>query len=75
MTIKKIKVEFEEGWADEALEDGMTQEEFEALIQGIHQLVETGEIFENSTPVEDLPIEEQEEIAKMFERKSKRTRH
>ena len=47
----------------------------EALIQGIHQLLETGEIFENAVPVEDLPEEEQEAIARMFERKSKRTRH
>lgn len=75
MTQKKIKIEFEEGWADEALEDGMTQEEFEALIQGIHQLVETGEIFENSTPVEDLPLEERLEIEAMFERKANRKRH
>ena len=76
MTKKKppMSVIFEEGCFDE-LEDGMSQEDFEALIQGIHQLVETGEIFENATPVEDLPEEEQEEIARMFERKTKRTRH
>ena len=68
------KIEFEEGCFDN-LEDDMTQEEMEALIQGIHQLLETGEIFENAIPVEDLPEEEQEEIARMFERKAKRTRH
>ena len=68
------KIEFEEGCFDN-LEDDLTQEEMEALIQGIHQLLETGEIFENAVPVEDLPEEEQEEIARMFERKAKRTRH
>jgi hypothetical protein len=68
------KIEFEEGCFDN-LEDDLTQEEMEALIQGIHQLLETGEIFENAIPVEDLPEEEQEEIARMFERKAKRTRH
>jgi hypothetical protein len=68
------KIEFEEGCFDN-LEDDMTQEEMEALIQGIHQLLETGEILENATPVEDLPEEEQEEIARMFERKAKQTRH
>jgi len=68
------KIEFEEGCFDN-LEDDMTQEEMEALVQGIHQLLETGEIFENAIPVEDLPEEEQEAIARMFERKAKRTRH
>jgi hypothetical protein len=73
MTTPK-KIEFEEGCFDN-LEDDMTQEEMEALMQGIHQLLETGEIFENAIPVEDLPEEEQEAIARMFERKAKRTRH
>ena len=73
MTTPK-KIEFEEGCFDN-LEDDLTQEEMEALIQGIHQLLETGEIFENATPVEDLPEEEQEAIARMFERKVKQTRH
>ena len=73
MTTPK-KIEFEEGCFDN-LEDDLTQEEMEALIQGIHQLLETGEIFENAIPVEDLPEEEQEAIARMFERKAKRTRH
>ena len=68
------KIEFEEGCFDN-LEDDMTQEEMEALMQGIHQLLETGEIFENAIPVEDLPEEEQEAIARMFEHKTKRTRH
>jgi hypothetical protein len=71
---KPKKIEFEEGCFDN-LEDDMTQEEMEALMQGIHQLLETGEIFENAVPVEDLPEEEQEAIARMFERKAKQTRH
>ena len=73
MTTPK-KIEFEDGCFDN-LEDDLTQEEMEALVQGIHQLLETGEIFENAIPVEDLPEEEQEAIARMFERKAKRTRH
>jgi hypothetical protein len=72
--MKKPKIVFAEGCFDE-LEDDMTQAEMEALIEGIHQLLDTGEILENSTPVEDLPEEEQKYIAEMFERKAKRTRH
>jgi len=72
MTKKPKTVEFEEGWADE-LE--LTPDELKALMDGIMQLVETGEIFEESTPVDELPIEEQAEIIDMLERKQKRTRH
>jgi len=68
---KKTKVEFEEGWADE-LE--LTQDEYDALIDGIMQLVETGEIFEQSTPVDELPEEEQAQIIDMLTHK-KNTRH
>jgi hypothetical protein len=71
MTKKPKTVEFEEGWADE-LE--LTQDEYDALIDGIMQLVETGEIFENATPVSELPIDEQAEIIDMLSRK-KNTRH
>ena len=77
MTGKKappFKVTFEEGCFDE-LEDELTQEEMEKLIQGIFELAETGEIFDNSTPLEELPEDEQVEIIDMLERKSKRTRH
>ena len=73
MTGKKFKVEFEEGCFDE-LEDDLTEEEMEALIKGIFELAETGEIFEHSTRVEDLPEEEQQEIYEMLN-KPKRTRH
>ena len=63
---KKKTVEFEEGWADEL---GLTQEELDALVRGITELVTTGEILEDATPIEDLPEEEQYEINR------KNTRH
>jgi len=73
---KEMKIEFEEGWSDELLEDDeLTQEDIDALMRGIMELVATGEIFEDATPIEDLSEEEQEEIRQMFERREKRTRH
>ena len=53
----------------------MTQEELDAFVAGIFELAETGEILEHSTPVEELPEEEQAEIINMLERKQKKTRH
>jgi hypothetical protein len=71
MTKKKpLTVEFMPGWADEM---ELTQDEYDALIDGIKQLVATGEIFENGTPVSELPAEEQEEIFNQINRKN--TRH
>jgi hypothetical protein len=67
---KQLNVEFVPGWADEM---DLTQEEYNALIDGIKQLVATGEIFENATPVDELPFEEQEEILNQINRKN--TRH
>jgi hypothetical protein len=67
---KQLDVEFDDGWADE-LE--LTQDEYDALIDGIKQLVATGEIFENATPVSELPLEEQQEILESLNRKN--TRH
>jgi hypothetical protein len=73
---KKKTVEFEEGWADELMEDmDMTQEDIDNLMNGIIQLVTTGEILEDAVRVEDLPEDEQQEIMEMLERKEKRTRH
>jgi hypothetical protein len=73
MTRKKT-VEFEEGWADELIADGtMTKEDVDALMRGIIELVATGEIYENATPVEDLPEEEQQEILESL--RNKNTRH
>jgi hypothetical protein len=71
---KKKTVEFEEGWADELLADGtMTQEEIDSLVKMITEFVEDGTIFEDATPVADLPEEEQEEILKSLQNKN--TRH
>jgi hypothetical protein len=71
MTKKKpFDIEFAPGWADEM---ELTQDEYDALIDGIKQLVATGEIFENATPVSELPVEEQEEILNQINRKN--TRH
>ena len=68
MTRKKT-VEFDEGWADEL---DLTQEELDALIFGITQLVTTGEIFEDATPIDELPEEEQQEILEQINRKNRR---
>ena len=68
MTKRKPKtVEFEDGWADEL---NLTQEEYDALVDGIRQLVATGEILENATPVDELPLEEQQEILESIIRKN-----
>jgi len=68
MTKKKLlNVEFVPGWADE-LE--LNQDEYDALVDGIRQLVATGEIFENSTPIDELPLEEQEEILEQINRQN-----
>ena len=66
---KQIDIEFEPGWADDM---ELSQEEYDALINGIQQLVATGEIFENATPIEELPEEEQQEILESIARKNKR---
>ena len=66
---KQLDVEFVPGWADE-LE--LNQDEYDALIDGIRQLISTGEIFENSTSVDELPLEEQQEIAKSINNKNVR---
>jgi hypothetical protein len=74
MTKKKPpSVIFEEGCFDDMLD--LTREEMDALIEGIIQLVETGEIIERATPVEDLPEDEQAEIIDMITRKKLNTRH
>lgn len=68
---KKKTVEFDEGWADELIADGsMTQEDVDALMRGIIELVATGEIYEDAIPVEDLPEEEQQEILESLNRKN-----
>ena len=68
---KKKTVEFEEGWADEL---DLTSNELADLIRGITQLVETGEIFEEAIPVDELDDDEREEIYARLTR-PKNTRH
>jgi hypothetical protein len=68
---KKKTVEFEEGWADEL---DLTPDELADLVRGITQLVETGEIFEEAIPVDELDDEEREEIYELLN-KPKQTRH
>ena len=68
---KKKTVEFEEGWADEL---DLTVNELADLMRGIKQLVETGEIWEEAIPVDDLPDDERAEIYESLS-KPKNTRH
>ncbi len=78
MTNKKppYKVVFDEGVFDELAEDAdLTQEELDAFIAGLFELAESGELFDYSTPVDELPEEEQAEIINMLEYKQKKTRH
>ena len=51
------------------------QEDIDNLMEGIIQLVTTGEILHDAVRVDDLPEDEQQEIMDMLERKEKRTRH
>jgi hypothetical protein len=69
MSRRPKTVEFEEGWADEL---GLTQEELDALVRGITELVTTGEILEDGIPIEDLSEEEQQEILEQINRKNVR---
>ena len=68
---KKKTVEFEEGWADEL---DLTPDELLDLVRGITQLVETGEIFEEAIPVDELDDDEREEVYELLSR-PKNTRH
>ena len=70
MTKKKKTIEFEEGWDDEL---DLTPDELADLVRGITQLVETGEIFEEAIPVDELPDDERAEIYERLAKKN--TRH
>jgi hypothetical protein len=70
---KPPSVIFEEGCFDDMLD--LTREEMDALIDGIIQLVETGEIYNRAELVDDLPEDEQAEIIDLLERKKRNTRH
>lgn len=71
MTKKPKAVEFEEGWADEL---DLTPDELADLVRGITQLVETGEIFEEAIPVEELDDDERAAVYESLLR-PKNTRH
>lgn len=68
---KKMPVIFVEGWADEL---DLDEDEYMDLVRGITQLVETGEIFEEAVPIDELDDEEREEILAQLN-KPKNTRH
>ena len=68
--MKKLKVTYAEGCFDELAEE-MTQEELDALVAEIEEMVDTGEIFENSEPLSD---EESELIMNQLRNLEKNTR-
>ena len=68
--MKKLKVTFAEGCFDELAEE-MTQEELDALTAEIQELVDSGELFENSEP---LSSEESDLILKQLSTIEKNTR-
>jgi hypothetical protein len=58
---KKLKIEFAPGCFDSF--DG-TQEELDELVAEIQRMAETGELFENSNPLDiDEMIDEEPEVA------------
>jgi Holliday junction resolvase RusA-like endonuclease len=66
----KKTVVFEEGWADELMEDtGMTQEDVDNLMRGIKQVLESDTIIEDSTPIDE------EEFLEIVANRKKHTRH
>lgn len=71
MTKKPKTIEFEEGWADEL---DLTVNELADLMRGITQLVETGEIWEEAIPVDELPDDERAAVYESL-LKPKNTRH
>ena len=68
--MKKLKVTYAEGCFDELAEE-MTQDELDALVAEIEEMVDTGEIFENS---ELLSEEESELIMNKLRNLEKNTR-
>ena len=68
----KTKIIFDEGCFDHI--DDLTKEEMDQLMIDIADAVESGDFFETAIPVDELPLEEQEEILNMLSQK-KNTRH
>jgi hypothetical protein len=61
---KKLKIIFEPGCLDNL---DITQEELDALVAEIQEMVDDGSLFENSILFEDLPEEEQADFQKLFD--------
>lgn len=68
--MKKLKIIYEEGCFDELAEE-MTQDEIDALVAEIEDLVESGELFEYS---QELSEEESHMIMERLNRVEKNTR-
>ena len=63
---KKTKIEFVPGCFDDF--EG-TQEELDALVEEIRRMADTGELFENAVPLEDIDLDElDEEVQYVFEK-------
>jgi len=62
MTEKKMEIKFAPGCFDQF--EG-SQEELEELMAEIHRLVESGELFEKSVPLEELSDDEVEFIEQL----------
>ena len=68
--MKKLKITFAEGCFDELAEE-LTQEELDALVGEITDLVDSGELFEHA---EALDEEEVNQILKQLDSTKKNTR-
>lgn len=65
-TDKKLKIEFAPGCFNDF--DG-TQEELDDLVAEIQRLADTGELFENAIPLDDIELDElDEEVKAVFEK-------
>ena len=68
--MKKLKIVYAEGCFDDLAEE-MTQEELDALTAELKEMVESGELFENSEPLSE---EESEMILNRLDGIEKNTR-
>jgi len=68
--LKKLKIIYEEGCFDDLAEE-MTQEELDALTEELEEMIESGELFKNATPLSE---EESEMILNRLDGIEKNTR-